>query len=124
MANKYLDKGGVSHFWDKVKSYLDNRFGTGTKINSNGFYVEVVGMTARGAEAFYIKNECGLGLAATWGSSMVRLYNESGKGIIGTWSTLSGSVSGNFKMDAGAEQELFATPNSVIFIVWMYDLDL
>lgn len=27
---KYLDQGGVSHLWNKVKAYLDNRFGTGT----------------------------------------------------------------------------------------------
>ena len=122
--SKYLDQGGVSHLWDKVKAYLDNRFGTGTKINNNGFYVEVVGMTAYEPESLHIKNECGLGLVATWGSSVVLLYNESGQRIRGEWSTLSGDKTGTFKLNAGGEQWLNTTLNSVIFVVWMYDLDL
>lgn len=35
--SKYLDQGGVSHLWDKVKAYLDNRFGTGTYSNVGSF---------------------------------------------------------------------------------------
>lgn len=31
---KFLDQGGLTHLWDKVKAYLDNRFGTGTYSNS------------------------------------------------------------------------------------------
>ena len=107
-----------------MKQYLDNRFGAGTKINSNGFYIEVVGMSSSKIEALHIKNECGLGMVAAWGSNTVTLYNESGKRIRGDWSTLSGDKSGSFKMNSGAEQQLYTKMNSVIFVVWMYDLDL
>ena len=37
MANKYLDQGGLTHLWDKIKSYLEawktSNFGTGTYSN-------------------------------------------------------------------------------------------
>lgn len=36
---KYLDGGGLTHFWDKVKAYLDNRFGTGTYDNKGYFKI-------------------------------------------------------------------------------------
>lgn len=122
--SKYLDQGGVSHLWDKVKAYLDNRFGTGTKINNNGFYVVVRGMTAYEAESLYIENECGLGMVATWGSSAVYVRNDSDKRIRGTWATLGSDYKGTFKLNPGDNTLLNTVINSVIFVVWMYDLDL
>lgn len=39
--SKYLDQGGVSHLWDKVKAYLDNRFGTGTILVDDTSYLSL-----------------------------------------------------------------------------------
>ena len=39
--SKYLDQGGVSHLWDKVKAYLDDRFGTGTNFVDETSYFNI-----------------------------------------------------------------------------------
>ena len=120
--NMVVAANGVTE--SQLNSWKNTNFGEGTKINNNGFYVVVKGMTAYESESLHIKNECGLSMVATWGNSIVSLYNESGKRIRGEWSTLSGSSKGTFKLEPGADQWLSTTLNSVIFVVWMYDLDL
>lgn len=42
---KFLDQGGVSHLWSKIKGYLDDRFGTGT-YNNTGDITNVGGHIA------------------------------------------------------------------------------
>lgn len=47
-SKKFLDQGGVSHLWSKIKQYLDNRFGIGT-ISNTGIIMNTGSIVNMGA---------------------------------------------------------------------------
>lgn len=73
---------------------------------------------------FHIKNECGLGIMATWSTGIISAYNESNKNIRGECATLSNSYSETFTILSGSNTLLTPPANSIVFIVWKYDPDL